>query len=269
MPSTNDRASIASAAPTIAALLGVSVPKCCEAAPVAAVVEAARREFGGRLAAKCLVFAPDALGDHLRGACPSVFAAFREGAVEVPVRAVNPAKTPVCYASIFTGAPPEVHGIRQYEKPVLKCDTLFDVLARERRRVAIVAVAGSSIDTIFREREIDYFSEKYDGEVAARALELLDADAHDVIVAYIQAYDDTMHKTGPFSDAAIAAASDNAACFGAISNAFDRAWGRYDRALAVLPDHGAHATPTGGSHGEDIPEDMLVHHFYRLERGNG
>ncbi len=264
MPSTNGRPSIASAAPTLAALLGIPAPTCCQAEAAPAILEAARDRLGGRKATKCLVVAPDAVADHLREPCPDAFATFAEGALEVAVRAVMPPKTPVCYASIFTGAAPEVHGIRKYEKPVLKCDTLFDVLAREGRRVAIVAVEGASMDRIFRERPIDYFSEKYDPHVTGRAIQLLNAGAHDVIIAYLQGYDDTMHKLGPLCAAGLAAVALRVEYFRAMRQAFDVAWAAYDRVLAVLPDHGAHATPTGGDHGEDIPQDMLVHHFYRV-----
>src|SRR5258706_14345046 len=60
------------------------------------------------------------------------------------------------------------HGIKRYERPVLSCDTIFDALARAGKKVAIVAVRDSSIDLIFRERPIDYFSPTYD---AARRYE--------------------------------------------------------------------------------------------------
>ena len=249
--------------------MGVPAPRCCQAEAVPAVVNAARNLLGDRMATRCLVVAPDAVADHLREPCASAFAAFAEGAVEVPVRAVMPPKTPVCYASIFTGAPPEVHGIRKYEKPVLQCDTLFDVLAREGKRVAIVAVEGASMDRIFRDRPIDYFSEKYDPHVTGRTIQLLNAGAHDVIVAYLQGYDDTMHKLGPVCAASLAAVALRVEYFRTMRDALDRAWAGCDRVLATLPDHGAHATDNGGDHGEDIPQDMLVHHFYRISRRSG
>jgi predicted AlkP superfamily phosphohydrolase/phosphomutase len=60
--------------------------------------------------------------------------------IEISLQSVTPPKTPVCFASLFTGAAPDQHGIRKYEKPVLKCDTLFDALIRAGKRGAIVAV---------------------------------------------------------------------------------------------------------------------------------
>jgi hypothetical protein len=48
---------------------------------------------------------------------------------------------------------------------------------------------------ILRGRAIDYFAEACDPEVTGRALQLLEDDRHDVIVAYHQEYDDEMHAT--------------------------------------------------------------------------
>jgi hypothetical protein len=268
MPALNERPSIASATPTIAALLGIAPPVISRAEPIASVLKAASRVFDGRHAEKCLVFAPDAFGDHLRAACPAAFETFTcDETLSVALRAALPPKTPVCYATIFTGAPPSVHGITEYKRPILTCETLFDALTVAGRRVAIVAVASSSVDLIFRERAIDYFSEVYDPQVTARAVQLLEEDRHDVIVVYEQAYDDALHRAGPLCEEAFAAARATSAEFAVLKRAFDRCWGRYDRALLIAPDHGAHATPTGGSHGEDIAEDTMLHHFYYLNRG--
>jgi len=268
MPALNERPSIASATPTIAALFGISPPAICQASSISSVLQAAARTFEGRRAEKCLVFAPDAFGDHLRAACPAAFETFIcSDTLSIPVRAAVPPKTPVCYATIFTGAPPAIHGITEYKRPVLKCETLFDAFTLAGRRVAIASVASCSIDLIFRERAIDYFSEVHDPEVTARAVQLLEEDRHDVIVVYEQAYDDALHLAGPLCEEAFAAARAIAAEFAVLKHTFDRCWSRYDRALLIAPDHGAHATPTGGSHGEDIPEDVLLHHFYYLRKG--
>ena len=40
---------------------------------------------------------------------------------------------------MYTGAQPEVHGIRKYEKPVIRIDTLWDALVRAGKKAAIVA----------------------------------------------------------------------------------------------------------------------------------
>jgi len=110
----------------------------------------------------------------------------RVAPIEVEMKSVLPTYTPVCFSSMFTGAQPDVHGIRKYEKPVLSCDTIFDAFARAGKKPAIVAVKNSSIDLVFRNRKIDYYSEEYDPQVEARALKLIETDNYDFILVYHQ-----------------------------------------------------------------------------------
>jgi hypothetical protein len=182
----------------------------------------------------------------------------------VSLSAAIPPKTPVCFASAFTGAPPEVHGIRKYERPVLTCDTLFDALLRSDRRVAIIAVSNSSIDLIFRNRALDYFSEAYDQEATERALSVLAADVHDLVVVYHQEYDDQLHRTQPFSAECVEAMQHHVASVQVLAQAAASAWSARSYALVVAPDHGAHFDVEKGlgDHGLDIPEDMSVSHWY-------
>jgi hypothetical protein len=67
----------------------------------------------------------------------------------------------------FQGRRPDEHGVKKYERPVLRCETLFDALIAAGKRVAIVAVRGSSIDLLFRERPIDHHSCDYDSVATA------------------------------------------------------------------------------------------------------
>ena len=171
---------------------------------------------------------------------------------------------------MFTGVPPSVHGITKYEKPVIKTKTLFDSALTAGKKVAIVAVENSSIDIIFRERKIDYFTEDYDPQVTDRTEKLIKADEHDLILAYHQEYDDMLHKTEPFSPDAIKALNNHITSFVRLANAFNRFWQHYDRLIVFAPDHGGHIdTETGkGSHGSDIPEDMDLKHYYGIYPGN-
>jgi len=147
---------------------------------------------------------------------------------------------------------------------VLRCPTLFDALAEAGKRVAIIAVKGCSVDLIFRERPIAYYTEEYDPAVELRALELMRGRDADVILAYNQEYDDVMHRTTPTSPEAVAAFRRHLATFRRLSESFGRDWATYRRAIAFLPDHGTHVDPaTGrGGHGTDSPEDMEVRHFW-------
>jgi hypothetical protein len=246
------------------------LPFDAEAPTLAPVLDLARATLGGEPIRRCLVFAPDALGDQFAAARPDLAAAVTAIApLVVPLRSIDPPWTPVCFASMFTGAWPLRHGIRKYEKPVLTIDTVFDTFARAGRRVAIVAVADSSIDRIFRGRALDYFSEKYDPWVTEKAIALVAADRHDLVVAYHQEYDDVMHALGPAHPRALRGARNHVEAFADLAVAVEGAWARHPRALVFGPDHGAHPDPAtgGGAHGTVDAADMDLAHFWAVRPG--
>jgi Uncharacterized proteins of the AP superfamily len=196
---------------------------------------------------KALVFAADAIGAHLVRSYAEAFEPVsRHAPTSVEACAVMPSVTPVCFASMFTGAPPDTHGIRKSERPTLTCDTLFDALSRAGRRVAIVAVENSSIDLIFRSRRIDYFTETYDEEVIERTLNLVAADQHDFILAYQQEYDDKMHATVPRSPEALRAMANHVRNFDRVARAARDRWATTSHAVAFVSDHGTHIDPRRG-----------------------
>ncbi len=222
-------------------------------------------DYSGRNFEKCLIFNPDAVGKFLIDRYPGRFTKLKEFKLtEIGVQSMFPPKTPVCFASMYTGLEPELHGIKVYEKPVLKVETLFDRLGRSGKKTAIVAVKDSSIDLIFRDRRIDYFSEPDDRNAVGRALSLLDADKHDFIVVYNQEYDDALHRTQPESKAALQALDRQLSNFTDLIARFDSSWSKYQRIIAFAPDHGAHIDESSGrgDHGLDIPVDMELVHFW-------
>lgn len=254
---------------TVCSLLGIGCADESVEASFASVTDRARA-LGIEQCQRVLLYAPDAIGLHLCAAFPEMIAPVaQEASIAVQLRAVVPPVTPVCFATMFTGKPPSIHGIGKYEKPVLRCKTLFDRLIGAGKRVAIVAVQDSSIDRIFRERRLDNFSEKYDAEVTQRTLQLLAADKHDFVLVYHQEYDDTLHRTTPSAPEAIDAMRRHVASFVRLARAVEQYWGGYDRLIGFVPDHGGHVHPeTGkGTHGIDTQEDMDVQHFYGVFRG--
>ncbi len=219
---------------------------------------------------KCLIIAQDAIGAHLWGSHESELSKILPLVpLRVPLRAVFPPVTPVCFASIFTGAQPDAHGIHSYTRPVLECDTLFDALVRADKRVAIVSVENSSIDMIFRNRDLAYFAEDDDKAVCERTLEVIQGDKFDVIIAYQADYDDSLHQTEPFSQICIQALRRHIQDFKKMAEAADQHWKDKGHVVAFTPDHGAHIDPsTGkGNHGLDIPEDMDIFHCYGIFTG--
>jgi hypothetical protein len=256
--------SIISFSPTISKLMGFSAPSLSTLRLLRPLMESVPARTVGRIE-KCVLYSPDAIGMSLYQTYPGVFdPVLRYAPIQVPVRSVVPPKTPVCYASMFTGAMPEVHGTLTYQKNVVRCDTLFDALIRAGKRVAIVAVSGCSMDSIFRDRELDYFSESYDEDVTERTISLITSGNYDFIVAYHQGYDDALHETEPESGKAIEAMANHIASFVEIAGVIERNWDRHTSLIAFAPDHGAHTdSSTGkGTHGEDIPEDMNIMHFF-------
>jgi hypothetical protein len=259
--------SLANFPATACSLCGIPFPAYANPEPYAEVNGHANEVLGGPVIRRMLVYAPDAIGMHLYRRYPDDFSQVnRLAPIVTKLSSMVPPKTPVCFASMFTGAMPEQHGIRRYERPALACDTLFDALIRSGRRVAIVAVENSSIDLIFRGRELDYFSESYDEHVTAAALELIARNEHDFILAYHQEYDDWLHETEPFSTQCLAAFRRHLGSFVRLVQAAEESWTDSHWAACFTPDHGAHlnAATGRGDHGEDIPEDMELIHFWRV-----
>jgi predicted AlkP superfamily pyrophosphatase or phosphodiesterase len=256
MSTDNVQLDLRSVTATVCSALGAAPPEICDAPPFPAVADT-RVE-------RVLIFAPDAIGTHLVTKYRDEFApVLKHAPVQVPLRSIMPTKTPVCFATMFTGGLPEAHGIRKYEKPVLRCDTLFDALARAGRRAAIVATADNTIDLIYGEVNADRFSEPYDDEVLTRTLEVLQRDEHDLVVAYQQEYDDQLHRTAPESPECLAAMRRHIAAFDRLVRAAKQAWAGRPSLFFFTPDHGGHIDPeTGrGTHGTDLPEDLEVTHF--------
>lgn len=246
--------------------MAVPRPALSSCDPLAGVMR--ERDDGGiSKVERCLVYAPDAVGRQVLDRHPGLLdEAQKVAPVAEYLKSVFPPKTPVCFASMFTGAEPDAHGITAYERPVLECDTLFDALIRAGKKPAIVSVKDASADIIFRGRDMDYFSEPYDSGVTARVLDLLAAGEHDFILAYHQEYDDLLHRSGTFCPEAMAAAGRHVNAFIELARSARECWGAKSNALVFAPDHGAHDDPeTGaGTHGNDMPSDMDVIHFFGL-----
>ena len=257
--------SIASITPNVCQMFGVDKPALAEERAVNAVIQYANGELANGSLERCLVYCPDALGDQIWSKSTEHVEAITACAPrQIHVSSVVPPVTPVCFASVFSGAPPERHGIRKYERPTLTCDTLFDALLRAGKRIAIVAVRDSSIDLLFRDRRLDYFSETYDREATERALSVIDDNTHHLVVVYHQEYDDLLHQTHPHSDVCMQAVAHHVQSFEVLTRAAHKAWAAHNHAIIFAPDHGAHTDPaTGhGDHGLDIPEDMSLRHWY-------
>jgi len=249
-------------AASVASALGAEAPK--QAAPaLPAVEQLVQRRLGGR-ADRVLIYNPDCLGQWFWQKYTEMYQPVEAHIqLTVPLATVMPAVTPVCFGTMYTGAMPEVHGIRAYAKPVIRIDSLFDSLRRSGKKVALVAVADSSMAKIFAERDIDYYILPYDNDVTEKALELIAEDQYDTIVVYNQEYDDMIHSHTPESPEAMAAAQHHIRDFDRLASAVEKHWKAHNSLIVWAPDHGNHLDWDGhGNHGEFREEDINVVHFY-------
>ena len=247
---------------TLSDVIGARRPENAKG-DVVAIKEIVDKKAGGRVD-RMLLYNPDAVGEWIYEKYYDLFYNVRKYTdVSVDFLTAFPPKTPVCFATMYTGAEPAVHGITRYEKPVLKVDTFFDALPDSGKKVAMVAVANQSIPRIFAERDIDYYLMKYDDEVVEKALELIAEDKYDVIEVYNQEYDDKMHRSWPTSRIAVNALRHYNASFGKLMEAVSAHWKDHDTLVAFSTDHGVHKPLFGlGAHGKNIPKDMNIRHFF-------
>jgi hypothetical protein len=220
----------------------------------------------GKKADRIFIYNPDAVAEWIVDKYPEYLKeVFDLTQAKIPLRSVMPSVTPVCFGTFYTGVQPEVHGIRKYEKPVIKTDSFFDALIRQGKRVAIVAEAKSSMAMIFLERDMDYFIYDTIAEVNAKALRLIAEDEYDVICVYNGNYDGLMHKFSPEGARALAELRCNTEAFATFVHSINYYWKKHNTLYGYAMDHGCHEIDGEcGSHGLDMEEDINIRHYYGI-----
>lgn len=252
---------------TVCELFGVDASDSVEK-PNKLITEKAKSVLADAKIDRAVLYNPDAVALYLYQKYTEMFAkAAAASDLAIPMLSVMPSVTPVCFASMYTGVLPDVHGIKRYEKPVLKTDTLFDYFIKAGKKCAIVSTSGDSISMIFLEREMDYFIYDDIEDVNKKALELIDEDVYDLIVVYNGNYDGTMHKFGPESPESMAALEHNINFYSVLAENINKKWTQHNVLYGFMPDHGCHEIDGGcGSHGLDMEEDMNIIHFYKIKK---
>ena len=250
----------------LAYALGIEAPS--EAAPANADLTAYIDDiFGGEKADRVIMYNPDAIAEWIYRKYPTLTkAAQARTDIEIPLCSVMPSVTPVCFGTMYTGAQPAVHGIRRYEKPVIKIDSIFDAALRAGKKCAIVSYGTSSLSNIYLEREMDYFLFPKGGvdAVNAKAAELIMKDEHDLIVIYNGNYDSVMHKKGPEGLEALCELRSNDHAFGELCELVERHMTDKNVLVGFAMDHGCHEIDgENGSHGLDMEEDLNIVHLYK------
>ncbi len=249
----------------LAESFGIAAPSAA-AAPDERLTAYVREKTGGKGVDRLFLYNPDAVADWIyRKYADFCAEAVQAAPLELGYRTVMPSVTPVCFGTFYTGASPEVHGIRRYEKPVIRIDSLFDAALRAGKRAAIVAEEDCSMARIFLERGMDYYIYDTIAEVNAAAAELIDEDRYDLLAVYNGNYDATMHRCGPESARSLAELRANVMAFAAFAAQIRRRWTGHDTLIGFAMDHGCHETENGGgAHGLDIPEDLNITHLYEV-----
>ncbi len=213
---------------------------------------------------RVLMYNPDAVALWLFEKYTDIFApVMLRTQLTLPLQTVMPSVTPVCFATMYTGAEPDIHGIKAYRKPVVKTDSVFDALIRAGKKPCIVSTGEDSMSKIFLEKDMDYFIVDTPDEANEKAIELIKQDKYDLICVYNGNYDGTMHKVGPEGKAAIEALKHNTSAFAKLADAVKEYQPHHKTLIGFAPDHGCHEIDgVSGSHGLMMPEDMNIIHFY-------
>lgn len=255
--------SLTGAAASLTRALGIAPPKQAEP-PIPLMDQLVKSLSSCGTVDRILMYNPDAVAMWLFQKYTDWYAPLlRHAQLTLPLRTVMPSVTPVCFGTMYTGAFPETHGIREYARPVIRIDTLFDAVLRAGKKAALIAVADSSMSIIFREREMDYFIYDTNEEVNRKALELIGRDGYDLLIVYNDDYDTNVHLHAPEGAETLDALKADIAEFDILANAVKENWKRHDTLIGFAPDHGCHEIEGGlGNHGTDMPEDLNILHFY-------
>ena len=171
------------------------------------------------------------------------------------VRSALPPKTPVNFATIVTGAPSDVHKIRDRAEP-LTVETIFHVLSEASMKSAAVGRASSTVG-ILLSKFADHkgiAASNLDEEVLQLAVKIVREKSPEFMIIQLLDIDDTGHKFGLAGDEIRTAASDIDRHLGELLPYL--AEGGYG--VIVLADHGAHQVGDKATHDGSSEDDLVV-----------
>lgn len=217
---------------------------------------------GARHARRVLLVVIDGCrADRLREARTPVLDRLREeGAEFTNLRTVYPARTVTCFASMLTGAPPRVHGMRSNFVPRLgvRCESLFDVLAARGMRGRLVGIAHLidafgdhvvSVSAVARNEEID-------AALIRRAKEVLELEQPDLLVLQLLSVDQTGHARGSYREEYLQRLEATDAAIGEFLGWCEARGFLEGATVFVTADHGQ-GIGIGG-HGHCTPSEVVV-----------
>ena len=128
----------------------------------------------------------------------------REGVDYVDTSTVYPARTVTGFSSMFTGAPPRVHGMSSNFVPSLgvKCESIFDALRAGGLTGKLVGIAH--LVDAFGETDVETVTavtnnDEIDDALKARAKAVVERDDPDLIILQLLSVDQTGHARGSYN----------------------------------------------------------------------
>jgi predicted AlkP superfamily pyrophosphatase or phosphodiesterase len=171
------------------------------------------------------------------------------------IRSVMPSKTPVNFATIATGAPSDVHTIRDRSE-LLTVETVFHVISEASMKSAAVGRAISTMG-ILLSKFADYkcvAESNTDEELVQLGIDVIREEAPEYVLMQMLDVDDTGHKAGLEGDEikeAVAAVDKHLGDL--LPYLAERNYG-----TMVLADHGAHQAGGRATHDGSTEDDLIV-----------
>ena len=241
-----------SVAPTVCEILGIRAPSSSESDYLSLVVDSMA------LTDRLVVIVIDAFGistwKNSREQSPTINKL--ETLHSMIIHSVMKTITPVNFATMLTGACPEIHGITNREMP-LETETIFDSMREKGLRSATAARSQSSLGILISPHadKPGIAESNKDSEVTRIAVSNIKS-GYNLVWVQLLDVDDAGHSFGPYSiesRKAVAKADDNLRVIlgAARENGYS---------VMVLADHGQHDSNDAykGNHGTNMPEDVEV-----------
>ena len=128
----------------------------------------------------------------------------REGADYVDTATVYPARTVTGFSSMFTGAPPKVHGMRSNFVPNLgvKCESIFNSLRAGGQTGKLIGIAH--LVDAFGHEDVETVTavthnDEIDNALIARARAVMEEHDPDLLVVQLLSVDQTGHARGSYN----------------------------------------------------------------------
>ena len=185
----------------------------------------------------------------------------QEGVDYVDTATVYPARTVTGFSSMFTGAPPKVHGMRSNFVPSLgvKCESIFDSLRAGEQMGKLVGIAHlvdafghSDVETVTAVTHND----EIDDALIARAKAVMRRDDPDLLVVQLLSVDQTGHARGSYNSEYLAKIEATDRIIEDFLNWCRDAGYLDDATVLVTSDHGQ-GIGIGG-HGHMSPTEIYV-----------